>query len=292
MPLPLVHSGNLLFPGPTDAVYNVLAHLEPGLMLDVGAAAGIIVEKMLQASPASRVIAFEPFPGNMRFIRERLGKDPRVNIVQKAVSHSTGTAHFHVRATVSGSLRSLGGDAEGYSSNGMVVSASDPRAATSIKVELTTIDAMVGEPVRFMKIDVQGGEMGVLRGAEQTIKHHGVDLIFVEFMGQKNVISFLHKKNGYVLFDAQFILIPSDAAVALPESDWSGSRIANLTSGRRAYVAWPLRAPREIMAYCDYIRHVRQTIGFVWTDLVAVREHILPDFLLACAQTRLASRPA
>ena len=44
-------------------VYDWLRSMKPGLMLDVGAAAGSKCVKMLAASPHSSVIAFEPFPG-------------------------------------------------------------------------------------------------------------------------------------------------------------------------------------------------------------------------------------
>jgi FkbM family methyltransferase len=143
MPLPIVHSGSIL--GLTDAnnIYAIVGRLDPGLMLDVGAAAGLVTRKFLDASPQSRVIAFEPFPGNMRFLRERVGADPRVTIIEKAVSaRSEGIGNLHVPFVASGYVRQLGGDGTGYSSHGMLVSSKDPRSKEkAIKVELTSIDA-------------------------------------------------------------------------------------------------------------------------------------------------------
>jgi precorrin-6B methylase 2 len=58
----MINSGQSLFGERSTSVYDVLAHLEPGLMLDVGAASGGTTALMLRRSPQSRVIAFEPFP--------------------------------------------------------------------------------------------------------------------------------------------------------------------------------------------------------------------------------------
>ena len=52
----------------------------------------------------------------------------------------------------------------------------------SIKLKTTTLDAMVKENAlpypQLMKIDTQGSELDILKGAEETIKH--VDIIVVE----------------------------------------------------------------------------------------------------------------
>jgi hypothetical protein len=130
-----------------------------------------------------------------------------------------------------------------------------------------------------MKIDVQGGEFGVLKGAEQTIGSHGVDVIFAEFMGQGSVLDFLHERD-YVIFDTKFHVLPLNGAELSPD-DWTDIVVRGLSSGRSVQVAWPLRAPREHMAYGDYIREVRKTIGYVWTDLIAVHERVLPAFIRA-----------
>src|SRR5262245_20947226 len=46
----------------TGDVYGLLRQLPSGLMPDVGATAGYSSQLMLQASPQSRVLAFESFP--------------------------------------------------------------------------------------------------------------------------------------------------------------------------------------------------------------------------------------
>ncbi|MEM7114856.1 MAG: hypothetical protein AAF614_20640 [Chloroflexota bacterium] len=48
-----------------DFVYDVLSYLNLGLCVDVGAAAGHITRKLCHVGgEQTRVVAFEPFPGN------------------------------------------------------------------------------------------------------------------------------------------------------------------------------------------------------------------------------------
>lgn len=51
-----------------DCVYDILCHLDLGLCVDVGAAAGHMTRRIRRAGGArTRVVAFEPFPGNHEF---------------------------------------------------------------------------------------------------------------------------------------------------------------------------------------------------------------------------------
>jgi len=81
---------------------TVLAHLPPGLMLDIGAAAGGITKRMLESSPNSRVIAFEPFPGNYPHFDKIVGNDSRVTLTKAAVAAKAHKGRLFVSATVSG----------------------------------------------------------------------------------------------------------------------------------------------------------------------------------------------
>jgi len=74
---------------PCRFITEVTRHLKQ--MLDVGAAAGSTTRQMLQNSPQSRVIAFEPFPGNFPHFERTIGGDPRVTFVKAAVGPETWT---------------------------------------------------------------------------------------------------------------------------------------------------------------------------------------------------------
>ena len=72
-----VYSGRFLFDELEHAIYKFVANFEPGLILDVGAAAGYYSAFMVQLSPKSKVLAFEPFPGNWPHFEKRVGDKPQ-----------------------------------------------------------------------------------------------------------------------------------------------------------------------------------------------------------------------
>ncbi|WP_431190591.1 FkbM family methyltransferase [Bauldia litoralis] len=90
----VVRSGEATF---DKSFYAYLGDLVPGcLFLDVGAASGGTCTAMLKYSPASHVIAFEPFPGNWPFFEKAHADDPRVDFRRCAVGAESGQASFAV----------------------------------------------------------------------------------------------------------------------------------------------------------------------------------------------------
>jgi FkbM family methyltransferase len=116
--------------------------------LDIGAYSGMYTRPL--AHIASRVYAFEPTE-----MANTLARSSAKNVVvhRIAISDRVGTAKLRIpNSTTCGTLESV------YS-GGLVV-----------EVPVSTIDAMIGdEDIGFIKIDVEGHEIAVIRGATQTI---------------------------------------------------------------------------------------------------------------------------
>jgi FkbM family methyltransferase len=233
-------------------------------MLDVGAAAGWIAARMLEASPQSRVVAFEPFPGNHRFIDQKLGSDPRARIVKKAVSNNNTPAKFYVATTVENGTGDWAG-MEGYSSAGLIVSAKDQRAENAITVPMCRLDDEINEPVRFLKMDVQGGEFRVLDGAQRLFDHHGVELVLTEFMGDRRIIDFLAQR-GYAILDTGY---HSTRGPFDPEK-WRTIGSEQLSTGQEMPIVKPFSAPESPDAYTAWFAAERQRYISLWTDLIAI----------------------
>ena len=146
--------------------------VRPGAtVLDVGANVGAYTVLFAQwAGAAGRVIAFEPSPETIAGLREHVRINAvadRVEIVDAAVSSGEGTASF---------------DCAGASGANALVAA-DGGIAGAISVRTTSLDRFCesrGLRPSVIKIDVEGAELDVLRGARQTLAQPGVD-IFVEF---------------------------------------------------------------------------------------------------------------
>jgi FkbM family methyltransferase len=282
----MIESGRLLLGQHKWGIYDVLPHFGPGLMLDIGAGMGSYTRLMMNRSPGSRVISFEPFPGNWPHIAKMLASHDRYTLIKKAVSdNASESMFFNVAMTVKGTEQGWE-EHVGYSSAGRLVEA---ESATTLKVPVTTVAAEVNDHVRFMKIDVQGAETKVLHGALPVIKAHGIDMIFCEFDGTGEIIDFLIG-NDYVVFDSEYMLINPKAGESV-EANWSINHSKILSSGLPAHFGWPKLLHHAIGDYVGFLAAERKRLaGYVGNDLLAVHRTFLPAFFTGCGKA-LASLP-
>ena len=279
-----INSGYFLFGSSEDSIYNILSFLEPGVMVDVGAAMGDTTKKMLAANPTSQVFAFEPFPGNRAFMLKEFENDSRVKFIEKAAADkTTGFVNFYVPKVVEGNENGWK-DHLGYSSVGYIVE-DTVHSSNIYKVPVTSISVEVNEHIRFCKIDVQGKEADVLRGCHSLIRDHGIDFMLIEFSGQSEVLSFLHARD-YIIFDTRYMLVLKKDMV-IPSKDWIIEGSANLSTGDKAFFGWPVNRPLELFSYCEMIRKTQSELGYIQTDIVAVHKSFMSKFLQAAGQLDL-----
>ena len=150
------------------------ADIRPGdVAFDVGANLGAYSLLFAQwAAPSGRVYAFEPAP------ETRLGLERHVRL-----NHLD--SHIIVRPeAVSGGNAVVPFRASGLQGDNRIVNDRDDDAAGSVDVTTTSLDAFCtthGVRPSFIKIDVEGAELDVLRGARETIAAAGDALhLYVE----------------------------------------------------------------------------------------------------------------
>ncbi len=153
---------------------------KPGsVFVDVGAHIGSITAAVLAHCPDVRVIAIEATPDKAKRLRLRF---PRATVHDCAVGEQDGTASFHLDRRRSGynSLRRP-------SKSGTDV--------TEIQVGVKRLDDLVGnEAVDVVKIDVEGAELGVLRGAPELLRNRRPLVMFESGPTSSEVLGFT--KNG------------------------------------------------------------------------------------------------
>jgi FkbM family methyltransferase len=116
--------------------------------IDVGANVGIW--SLPFVNHFDKVIAYEPSLQNLECLE--LNVPPSVDIRKIALADFEGTADFHQAGKNCGDGKLC-----------------RPGAKSSYQVKVTTIDKENFNNVDLIKIDVQGWELDVLKGAEQTI---------------------------------------------------------------------------------------------------------------------------
>jgi FkbM family methyltransferase len=146
-----------------------------GLVVDVGANIGEFTSTIRRLEPASHVLAFEPAPEPRGRLRERFAGDARVAVDSHALSDRAGVANFNVSAeSVFSSLLPMRTDVAGaYATYGAGL-------VDRLEVETARLDDVVTEPVRLLKIDVQGNELPLLAGAERTLAQ--TEAVLIELM--------------------------------------------------------------------------------------------------------------
>lgn len=147
-------------------------HVRPGgVVFDVGANAGFftLLASRLAGEHGS-VVAFEPFSGAVGYLRRHveLNDARNVTVIEAAVSDRPGTSHFAAGADMS---------------TGRLTEAGD------VAVSVVSLDDLCGRgeipKPNLLKIDVEGEELNVLRGAATilaetkptiVLETHGYDI--------------------------------------------------------------------------------------------------------------------
>ena len=127
--------------------------------VDVGAARGSYSYYFSRFARACH--AFEPNPDSVERLKRRL---PSVHVHNVALSASPGTAILRI-PTVAGQI--LAGWASIHEANHF--KALPAHSVTSVRVETVSLDEFGVRNVGFIKIDVEGHELEVLKGAKNTI---------------------------------------------------------------------------------------------------------------------------
>jgi FkbM family methyltransferase len=152
---------------------------------DVGAHAGfmtLVASRLV--GPQGRVVAFEPIEANRRRLEEHLALNgaENVTVVPLALADRSGAATMGERRESSFQW-SLDGAREGR---------------PSVNVELATVDdvaARLGVP-DVLKIDVEGAELDVIRGARRTIASRRPRML-VEFLEEESMREAQEELPGY-----------------------------------------------------------------------------------------------
>ncbi len=146
------------------------------MVIDVGASRGQFALLAAERFPSARIVCFEPLPGPRERIARVLGD--RVEVVGAAAGAETGRARLNVSARDDSSSLLPIGSRQVSEFPGTAVS-------DEVEVRVTTLDeALPGELARpcLLKIDVQGFELEVLKGAEETLKSVDEALIECSFV--------------------------------------------------------------------------------------------------------------
>ncbi len=186
-----------------DLAYTALAGTETPFVVDVGAANGDFASAVLVMRPAARVICVDPIARHVQHLQERfVGRN--VEVLPVALGDHDGVIVFHEASHPhSSSVLAMTSHKEHF-----------PTASTTVadyEVPLHQVDTILAEraesPVDLLKIDTQGYELPVLRGARQTLPHcryvileMSLRPLYAEQASFQDVLCFMRER-GFLVVD-------------------------------------------------------------------------------------------
>ena len=164
------------------------------IVYDIGANIGNHTVFFATATPQSQIFSFEPIPENFAMLMRNIadnGLEDRVRAFQIAVGEEPGIVYMNITQDAN------------YGSASIV---SDGNDSGTYMVEMVPIDNLDLPAPDFIKIDVEGFELSVLRGMKNTLKNLNNVIVWIE-VDEKNasgVYSLMHELGfGISTFDIE-----------------------------------------------------------------------------------------
>jgi FkbM family methyltransferase len=155
---------------------RILPGIADGVLFDVGANHGSYTRFLRQFSPGAHIHAFEPHPATFASLRAR-AEGPGITLLNLAVSDTAGKLLLHDFAGSDGSTQASLGQESVRMFDANIV---------SHEVDVTTIDDYVEKAgltqIDLLKIDTEGFDINVLRGARLALARGAIKTIQFEFI--------------------------------------------------------------------------------------------------------------
>lgn len=189
----------------TDSSFGVLNCIKKGdVVLDIGGNIGQTAMMIAnKTTETGKVFSFEPFPATYSKFVKNLSLNPSLEKIVSVKNCALGNAVASL---------SMYRGCDTNSGSNRITNAVENKSEELVEVPVSTADIFVNEKqiprIDFIKIDVEGFEMNVLKGAEETLRKHMPGL-FVELNDKSlkdqgssalELITFL-KNIGYKVFE-------------------------------------------------------------------------------------------
>jgi FkbM family methyltransferase len=194
---------NIIFRDEVASLLNLALLLRPGdTFVDVGANVGLyssVLSRLRNVFPNTNYVAIEPNPHTAERLRDSVGE--ALQVLNIALSDRAGEVGFTAGVT-SGVFRVSTGQ------------------AAEIKVHRERLDALpLPQTDLVVKIDVEGHELSVLRGAARLFEEQRIQVIYIDGYGDGVIPDFLRER-GFALYHGRTLMpcgpeAPRDSLLAI-----------------------------------------------------------------------------
>jgi len=161
-----------------EKVLPSIVRREAPVFFDVGANVGAYSAELLRVFPGARIHAFEPHPLNYAALCRSVSSGA-VRTHHLALGEAPETLHLYDRADKEGSSHA--------SFYRRVITDLHKQEVLEVEVKVETLDRMADQQdvqqIDFLKVDTEGNELSVLKGASRLLEAGRIGCIQFEFGG-------------------------------------------------------------------------------------------------------------
>mgnify|MGYP006094058073 FL=1 len=197
-------------------ILKSLKKLNINYIFDVGSHRGESIDYFIKLKDLKKIQSFEPQKNIFLVLKKKYKNNNKVILNQIALSQNENYKDFYINDLSSTSTFSrLNKKSLWLKIKNKILNKKNP-IINKIKIRSLTIDKFIKQKkikkIDLLKIDTEGHELEVLKGALKTIKEHKVKFILIELhfskmyqnYSKKKIESFLAKNNFFLLKKFKF----------------------------------------------------------------------------------------
>ena len=197
-------------------ILKSLKKLNINYIFDVGSHRGESIDYFIKLKDLKKIQSFEPQKNIFLVLKKKYKNNNKVILNQIALSQNENYKDFYINDLSStSSFSRLNKKSLWLKIKNRILNKKNP-IINKIKIRSLTIDKFIKQKkikkIDLLKIDTEGHELEVLKGALKTIKEHKVKFILIELhfskmyqnYSKKKIESFLAKNNFFLLKKFKF----------------------------------------------------------------------------------------
>lgn len=197
-------------------ILKSLKKLNINYIFDVGSHRGESIDYFIKLKNLKKIQSFEPQKDIFLVLKKKYKNNNKVILNQIALSQNENYKDFYINDLSStSSFSRLNKKSLWLKIKNRILNKKNP-IINKIKIRSLTIDKFIKQKkikkIDLLKIDTEGHELEVLKGALKTIKEHKVKFILIELhfskmyqnYSKKKIESFLAKNNFFLLKKFKF----------------------------------------------------------------------------------------
>jgi FkbM family methyltransferase len=143
----------------TEDIYHIRSLAwQPDVVIDLGANIGVFTRYAAELFPSAKIVAVEPHPENFEHLRKFTPDEPRITLINAAISRGKVWRHL---GAANGSGESYVSVQPGFRIEHMVSTKVEPASVRTIMPDVLIDKWVLPGQRSILKMDIEGGEAAV-----------------------------------------------------------------------------------------------------------------------------------